>query len=110
MRVKVAGLRIAALLVFACATGTASADDFLLSWSSPSQNEDNTPLTNLNGYFIYVGATTDTMVPMYYIDATSTSLTIPSLQGGIGWYVAVTSLTTDGVESVKSPMLLVSAD
>ena len=110
MNVKVAGLRLAALLVCTCVTGAACADDFLLSWIPPSQNEDDTPLTNLNGYFIYVGATTDTMVPMYYIDATSTSLMVPYLPGGMGQYVAVTSLTTDGVESVKSPILVVSAD
>jgi hypothetical protein len=110
MRVKVAGLRIAALLVFACATGMADADMFQLSWSPPSQNEDNTALTNLNGYFVYVGASSATMVKLYYVDATVTTVTVPSLQGGIGRYVAVTSLTTDGVESVKSPILLVSAD
>ena len=110
MSSKTAGSRLAALLVFACAAGAADADTFQLSWSVPSQNADNTVLTNLCGYFIYVGSTPDpnAMVPMYYVDSNNTSVSLPYVQGGSGEYVAITSVTSDGLESVKSAILLVS--
>jgi len=70
MNSKLAGLRLAALIAIACTSSTVLADDLWkyyevrLSWSAPTQNADGTPLTDLQGYYIYAGDAPDAMIPM----------------------------------------------
>jgi hypothetical protein len=100
MKSRFARLRLAALVGIACAFSTAFAADsyrtFTLTWVSPTQNEDGSPLTDLQGYYIYVGQTPDALLPLYFTAAQSVVLG----QTGFGpRYFAVSAVNTSGLES-----------
>lgn len=104
MKPRFARLRLATLVAVACTSCTAFADDpapdqgFTLAWSAPSLNEDGSPLTDLQGYYIYVGDTPDALLPLYYTGAQNSSLVLG--HGGPGLrYFAVSAVNVDGVES-----------
>jgi len=110
MTPKIAGPRLAALMGIACVFSTAVADElaqnqaFTLTWSAPTQNEDGTPLTDLLGYYIYVGDSQDAMLPLYYTNAGNSSVVLGVGGPGIR-YFAVAAVNYDGVESEMTPIL-----
>lgn len=70
-----------------------------LSWSAPTQNEDGTPLTDLDGYRIYWGTTPGSYPSSVTIDNESvTTYVVDNLAPGTYEFVA-TSFNTSGVES-----------
>ncbi len=104
MKPKVARLHLAALIAIACAFSTAFADDptpsqaFSLTWTAPTQNEDGSPLTDLQGYYIYGGYSPDALLPLYYTAADTSSIVLGF--GGPGpRYFAVAAVNVEGVES-----------
>ena len=106
MKAKFARLHLAALVGIACTFSTAFAADpnstFTLSWTSPTQNEDGSPLTDLQGYIIYVGQTPEALLPYFFL--TSQQLRLP--QTGFGArYFAVSALNTSGVESALTEVV-----
>jgi hypothetical protein len=110
MNSKPARLPLAVLMGIACISSAALADDtstyrtFTLTWTPPSENEDGTPLTDLQGYYIYVGDTPDALLPLYYTVADSPRIVLG--YGGPGLrYFAVSAVNVDGVESVRSGTL-----
>lgn len=106
MKAKFAWLRFAALVGIVCAIPTAFAADairtFTLTWTSPTQNEDGSPLTDLQGYYIYVGQSPEALLPLYYT-------VVPSIVlGNTGFgprYFAVSAVNTNGVESALTEVL-----
>ena len=79
--------------------GTLSAT---LSWTPPTQNEDGTPLTDLDGYRIYWGTTQGNYPNSITIDNEGlSSYVVDNLVPGTYVFVA-TSFNTAGVESVYS--------
>ena len=104
MKVKLARLRLAALVALVCTSATALADDqwqyqtILLSWDGPTENVDGTPLTDLQGYYIYAGDSPETMIPMYYADVPNESILL-SYWNATTRYFAVTAVNFDGIES-----------
>ncbi len=73
-----------------------------LSWTAPTQNEDGTPLTDLDGYRIYWGTTPGVYPNSVTIDNESvTTYVIDNLAPGTYEFVA-TSFNTSGVESAYS--------
>jgi hypothetical protein len=108
MTVKLARLRIAALVAIACASSSALADDLYtwgtltLSWAPPTQNVDGSELTDLLGYTVYMGDTPDTMVPWYFLNANTPSIVLTYRVGPGLRFFAVTAMNADGVESERS--------
>jgi hypothetical protein len=109
MRLKFARLRMAALLGIACVSANAVAADLTvfhtitLSWEPPTRNTDGSQLTDLLAYYVYVGETPDTMLPLYCLGADSPRLVLrypvmPGLR-----FIAVTAVNADGVESERTP-------
>jgi hypothetical protein len=106
MKSKFARLRLAALVGIACTFSTALAADpyrtFTLTWTSPTQNEDGSPLTDLQGFYIYVGQTPEALLPFYFTASQSVVLG----QTGFGpRYFAVSAVNTSGVESSLTEVL-----
>jgi hypothetical protein len=105
MKSKVARLRLAALVGIACTFSTAFAADpyqtFSLTWESPTANEDGSPLTDLQGYYVYVGLTPDTLLPLYF----TSSATVVFGMATFPRYFAVTAINTSGLESVLSAVV-----
>ena len=70
-----------------------------LNWTRPTQNEDGTTLTDLDGYKIHWGTTSGSYPNSVTInDETATSFVVDNLSPGTYEFVA-TSFNTSGVES-----------
>lgn len=73
-----------------------------LSWIAPTENEDGTPLTDLDGYKIYYGTTPgDYSASINITDESRTTWVVDGLAPGTYYFVA-TAYNTQGVESVLS--------
>ncbi len=81
----------------------ALADTFKLVWDAPTQNTDGTPVS-LKGYKLYKGTKpgvyTHTSIPN--VPAYTLTLTTPAT-----YYLAVTAVSTRGIQSLKSNVLKV---
>jgi hypothetical protein len=73
-----------------------------ISWIAPTQTTTGAPLTALAGYRIYENSTVITVA-----NPATTSYTLPILPPG-KYSLAVTSITTAGVESVRSVPFIVT--
>ncbi len=74
----------------------------LLTWTPPTLNTDNTPLTNLAGYRVHYGASAASLVQSAQIaNPATTTYTISNLTPGT-WYFGVRAYTTQGSESALS--------
>ncbi len=73
-----------------------------ISWTPPTTATDGSTLTDLAGYEIFYGTNPSALTQMVNVPNIGvTSYTISSLTSGT-WYFAVTSYTTDGMESEPS--------
>ena len=104
----------AAVLSFACLTSSAVADTttdevdetlHVITWGAAGANEDGTPLTNLAGYYLYVGTSPETLVPAFYTTSLQQS-TMWWYPKGTARYFAVTAVNWDGVESQMSAIVM----
>jgi hypothetical protein len=83
--------------------GTASAT---LTWVAPTTNTDGSPLTNLAGYRIQFGATSDTLGNQVDIaNPLALSGTVDKIPGGT-WLFGVKAYSKDSIESVWSSPLM----
>lgn len=76
------------------ATATAS-----LSWTPPTQNSDDTALTDLTGYVIYYGTSPSSLTNSLQVNLGLTAIVIDNLQSGVTYYFAITAVNSLGVES-----------
>jgi hypothetical protein len=92
-----ASLAAFSLTVTQVATGSAT-----IGWTPPTQNEDGTPLTTLDGFRIYYGTSSSNLDQMVEITNQGvTSYVIENLTPAT-WYFVVKAYTTGGVESPAS--------
>ena len=78
-------------------TGTA-----LLSWNPPTENEDNSALTDLTGYRIYYGVSSGNYTDSVVVNNPGlTSYLIDNL-ASTTWYFAMTAVNSSGIESALS--------
>jgi hypothetical protein len=104
MKAKFARLRLAALVGIAW-TSACAADPyrtFTLTWTSPTQNEDGSPLIDLQGYYVYVGQSPEALWRVYFTGAQSIVLGHTGFGPG---YFAVSAVNTSGVESARTEVL-----
>jgi hypothetical protein len=75
-------------------TGTAT-----VSWTAPTTNTDDTPLTNLAGFWVLYGTNANSLNQQVRIaSATATSHTVNALASGT-WYFAVRAYNSSDVQS-----------
>jgi len=77
----------------------------VVSWTAPTANTDNSPLTDLAGYNVYEGASPTALAKIATVPA---SALIYTLQMGVGtMYFAVTALNSDSppAESAQSAVV-----
>ena len=70
-----------------------------LSWTAPTTNQDNTPLTDLAGYKVYHGFASRSYDVTIDVGLT-TSAVLSDLQDGRTYYFAVTAYDTSGNQSL----------
>lgn len=68
-----------------------------LTWTAPTQNTDNSPLTDLAGHKVYYGLDIDNLSTM--VSVNDTKLFIKDLTPNITYYFAVLAVNDLGVES-----------
>jgi hypothetical protein len=74
----------------------------LLSWTPPTQNTDNSALTDLSGYVIYYGTASGSYTETVNIDNPGlTSYQIDNLSAA-DWYFVITAVNSSNVESAYS--------
>jgi hypothetical protein len=118
MKSKLARLRLAALFAVACTFSTAFAaaqqKTLTVTWTPPTQNADGSPLTDLLGYYVYMGLTPETLQPVFFTLAQRIVLHyFPSyVRDGVRYlaedgvrYFAVSAINADGVESDLTEVL-----
>ena len=106
MNAKFARLRLAALVGIACTSSPAFAAEpsptFTLTWTSPTENEDGSPLTDLAGYHVYVGRSPEALLPFWF--TISQRIVLPHAVFDAR-YFAVSAVNTSGVESALTEVL-----
>lgn len=75
-----------------------------LTWTTPIQNTDNSPLTDLSGYNVYQGPSATGLVKVGNITVPATTYTTSSLASGT-YYFALTAVNAAGTESAQSPVV-----
>ncbi len=119
---KVLKLQLIAVTVIAlaaCSAGSGDSDDNAepvtftrdISWVAPSLREDSsTPITlsEIDGYRVYYGtAAGDYQLQIDIDDSSITGYTL-NLYSGVTWYVVMTTLDTDGRESLYSDEIIIT--
>lgn len=98
------GSATATLRAFSITVSAAGIGSATLSWMAPTENTDGTVLTNLAGYRILYGRTTDELDQSITIDNPSiSSYVVENLASGT-WYFAVIAVNSNGVSSALSNM------
>ena len=73
-----------------------------LSWTAPTENENDESLTDLAGYVIHCWAKAGQYTDTFHVDdPASTSFVIEGLASGT-YYCAISAVNVDGRESVLS--------
>lgn len=70
-----------------------------LSWTPPTQNSDNSALTNLARYVVYYGTSQSSLNSTLQVNAGLSSVVVENLQSGVTYYFAISSVNSLGVES-----------
>ena len=76
----------------------------LLSWTPPTQNTDNSTLTDLAGYKIYYGTSSGNYGTPIIINGTGLSSFLVQGLAIADWYFVMTAFNSSGVESGYSTM------
>lgn len=100
IRIRVAdGVAQVALPAFDIAVAPVSRGSFTLSWQPPTENVDDTPLENLDGFRIYWGESPGEYTNQLTLDNEGlTAYFLEGLEAGT-YYFAVTAFNTLGIES-----------
>lgn len=92
------------LLVFVSSAALAGPNDAVLSWTPPTEYEDNTllPANEIQSYKVYYGlASGGPYTSTVTVAGNVNSVTVSSLTKGV-WYFVVTTVATNGLESAYS--------
>jgi hypothetical protein len=104
------GKTSAALPAFSIAVTQSSDASVNLSWTAPTQNANGTALTNLGGYYIYYGTSTNQMTQRVQIaNPGITSYVVSNLSTGT-WYFSIVTYTTANEESASSVVVSTSVN
>ena len=81
-----------------------------LSWEAPTQNNDGSPITNLAGYKIHYGTSSDSYTETVALsNAGLTRYVIDNLKSGT-YYFAITAYNAQGIESSLSGEIATMVD
>lgn len=77
----------------------------MLSWTAPTENESNDPLSDLAGYVIHCWNEAGEFTKEVFVEDTgATTIKLENLPSGV-LYCAITAVNTDGGESVLSNVI-----
>jgi hypothetical protein len=74
-----------------------------VSWTPPTTNSNGSALTNLAGYKIHYGTSSNSLNQTLQVaNPGLTSYVLNTLSGGATWYFGITAYTSTGAESALS--------
>lgn len=73
-----------------------------ISWTAPTQNTNNSPLTDLAGFKIYYGTSEDSLPKIVNVNKSVNQVTIKDLTPSTTYYFGVVAVNELGVESELS--------
>jgi hypothetical protein len=77
-----------------------------VSWMAPTHNSDGSKITDLSGYAIYYGTSSENLNESVQIsDPTTTTYTVKKLKPGTTYYFSVVAFTAGGIRGAPSPTL-----
>jgi hypothetical protein len=79
-----------------------------LSWTAPSENEDGSSLTNLDGYKIYYGQSATNLNTLISVKAQQTSYDINNLNPDQSYFFCVKAYNSMGLESQCSDIVAIT--
>ena len=95
----------AALPAFTIAVNQMSAGNAALDWTAPTENTDGSALTNLAGYRVHYGTSSDQLTQVEKLTNPGlTSYVVDNLSAGT-WYFSVSSYSANGTESSSSAVI-----
>ena len=95
------GTNSVALPAYALTVTQAVNGQITVAWTAPQQNTDGSALTDLAGYRIYYGNSPSNLTNVVTVGTNVSSYVVQNLAAGT-YYVAMTSLNAQGVESAQS--------
>ncbi|MCC7200736.1 MAG: putative Ig domain-containing protein [Gammaproteobacteria bacterium] len=95
------GANSVALPAYALTVNQAANGQITVAWTAPQQNTDGSALTDLAGYKIYYGTSPSALTHVVTVGTNVSSYVVQNLAAGT-YYVAMTSLNAQGVESAQS--------
>lgn len=91
-------------------TPTPGTGSVTLNWGAPTTNTDGTTLTNLAGYRVLYGQSTDSLINTIGISNPSTLTTVVGELAGGAWYFAIKAFNTAGGEGPLSNIVSTTVD
>lgn len=96
------GVSPADLAAFGITVVATAAGSVTVTWQSPTQNTDGTPLTDLAGFRVYWGTARDSLTNSVTLDNPGLSSYVLEQLTPATWYFALSAVNTAGVESPMS--------
>ncbi len=93
------GTASVSLAVFAIVVEQVQLGSATLSWTPPTQNEDGTPLTNLQGYRVHYGTSSTALTNTIQIPNGGITTAVVENLSPATWFFGVKAYTIEGVES-----------
>jgi hypothetical protein len=86
----------------------AASSSVTISWTPPTENANGSALTNLAGYHLYYGTSQANLNQVVDINNPGLATYVLSSLSSGTWYFALTSVNSQGVESVRSAVVSAS--
>lgn len=99
------GQATAQLNAFSIAVNQVAMGSVTLSWNPPTTNSDGTAITNLAGYRIYYGRSSNALDSTVSINNAGTTRYVIENLSQATWYFSMTSYNMTGVESARSAVV-----
>ncbi len=99
------GQASASLTAFDISVNQIAVGQATLSWGPPTQNDDGSALTDLAGYRIYYGRNRDNLTQSIVLNNPGLTRYVVENLTQARWYFSMTSVNSDGTESMRSALL-----
>lgn len=93
------GTSTASLPTFSITVADVQTGSATLSWTAPTLNEDGSPLTDLRGYRVYYGTSSNNLSSVLDVGTSGVTSTVVENLSPATWYFAVKAYNTSNVES-----------
>ncbi|MGH8249732.1 MAG: putative Ig domain-containing protein [Steroidobacteraceae bacterium] len=99
------GRATASLPAFGIAVTQSASGSVTVAWTPPTRNADGSPISDLAGYRIYMGRSSNALTSVVALNNAGLSRYVVENLSPTRWYFALTSVNRRGRESARTPTL-----